>query len=43
MGIFSGDVRFTEDAAIEHPFYRLAPEWALYPLVGLAMVLSPLM
>jgi KUP system potassium uptake protein len=23
-------------AAIEHPFYRLAPAWALYPLVGLA-------
>lgn len=22
--------------AIEHPFYLLAPEWALYPLVGLA-------
>ncbi len=23
-------------AAIENPFYRLAPSWALYPLVGLA-------
>src|SRR5438477_323282 len=22
--------------ALEHPFYRLAPEWGLYPLVGLA-------
>jgi KUP system potassium uptake protein len=25
-------------AALEHPFYRLAPEWGLYPLVGLATV-----
>jgi KUP system potassium uptake protein len=24
--------------ALEHPFYRLAPEWGLYPLVGLATV-----
>ena len=24
--------------AIENPFYRLAPEWGLYPLVGLASV-----
>src|SRR5205807_6941844 len=24
--------------AIENPFYRLAPEWALYPLVALASV-----
>ena len=24
--------------AIEHPFYRLAPEWGLYPLVALATV-----
>ena len=23
-------------AALEHPFYRLAPEWGLYPLVALA-------
>jgi KUP system potassium uptake protein len=23
-------------SAIEHPFYRLAPEWGLYPLVALA-------
>src|SRR5690348_8994143 len=25
-------------AALEHPFYRLAPEWGLYPLVALASV-----
>ncbi len=25
-------------AALENPFYRLAPEWALYPLVALASV-----
>src|SRR6266581_9173319 len=25
-------------AALEHPFYRLAPEWGLYPLVVLASV-----
>jgi KUP system potassium uptake protein len=25
-------------AAVESPFYRLAPEWALYPLVALASV-----
>jgi KUP system potassium uptake protein len=25
-------------AALEHPFYRLAPEWGLYPLVALATV-----
>jgi KUP system potassium uptake protein len=24
--------------ALEHPFFRLAPEWALYPLVALAAV-----
>jgi KUP system potassium uptake protein len=24
--------------AIEHPFYRLAPEWGLYPLVALASI-----
>jgi KUP system potassium uptake protein len=24
--------------ALEHPFFRLAPEWGLYPLVGLATV-----
>jgi KUP system potassium uptake protein len=24
--------------AIEHPFYRLAPEWSLYPLVALASI-----
>jgi KUP system potassium uptake protein len=25
-------------AALEHPFYRLAPEWSLYPLVVLASI-----
>jgi KUP system potassium uptake protein len=25
-------------AGIEHPFYRLAPEWGLYPLVALATI-----
>jgi KUP system potassium uptake protein len=25
-------------AALEHPFYRLAPEWGLYPLVALASI-----
>jgi KUP system potassium uptake protein len=25
-------------AALEHPFYRLVPEWGLYPLVALATV-----
>src|SRR5207248_7117804 len=25
-------------AAIENPFFRLAPDWAVYPLVGLASI-----
>ncbi len=31
-----GALLMAEPSAIENPFYRLAPEWALYPLVGLA-------
>ncbi|MBO0739521.1 MAG: KUP/HAK/KT family potassium transporter, partial [Alphaproteobacteria bacterium] len=31
-----GAVLLGNSSAIEHPFYRLAPEWGLYPLVGLA-------
>jgi KUP system potassium uptake protein len=31
-----GAVLLGNPAALEHPFYRLAPEWGLYPLVGLA-------
>jgi KUP system potassium uptake protein len=27
-----------EPGATEHPFFRMAPEWALYPLVGLATI-----
>jgi KUP system potassium uptake protein len=33
-----GAVLLGNPGAIEHPFYRLAPEWGLYPLVGLASV-----
>jgi KUP system potassium uptake protein len=31
-----GALLLRDPAAIENPFYLLAPEWALYPLVGLA-------
>jgi KUP system potassium uptake protein len=31
-----GAVLLGNPGALENPFYRLAPEWALYPLVGLA-------
>src|SRR6202163_503642 len=31
-----GAVLLGNPGALEHPFYRLAPEWGLYPLVGLA-------
>ncbi|UCH48594.1 MAG: potassium transporter Kup [Betaproteobacteria bacterium] len=31
-----GALILRDPAALEHPFYRLAPEWALYPLIGLA-------
>jgi KUP system potassium uptake protein len=31
-----GAVLLGNPGAIEQPFYRLAPEWGLYPLVGLA-------
>jgi len=33
-----GAVLLGNPAALEHPFYRLVPEWGLYPLVGLATV-----
>ncbi|MBV9378432.1 MAG: potassium transporter Kup [Alphaproteobacteria bacterium] len=33
-----GAVLLGNPGALEHPFYRLAPEWGLYPLVGLATV-----
>jgi len=33
-----GAVLLGDPAALEHPFYRLVPEWGLYPLVGLATV-----
>jgi KUP system potassium uptake protein len=33
-----GAVLLGNPDALEHPFYRLAPEWGLYPLVGLATV-----
>jgi len=31
-----GALILRDPAAVENPFYRLAPPWALYPLVGLA-------
>src|SRR5262252_5158794 len=33
-----GAVLLGNPAALEHPFYRLVPEWGLYPLVALATV-----
>ena len=33
-----GAVLLGNPAALENPFYRLAPAWGLYPLVGLAAV-----
>jgi KUP system potassium uptake protein len=30
-----GALLLHDEAAIEHPFYHLAPEWLLYPLIGL--------
>lgn len=33
-----GGLLLGNPGALEHPFYRLAPEWALYPLVALATV-----
>ncbi len=33
-----GALLLDDPAAVENPFYRLAPEWALYPLVILATV-----
>ncbi len=33
-----GALLLEESAARENPFYRLAPEWALYPMVALATV-----
>ena len=31
-----GALLLTDPGAIDNPFFRLAPEWALYPLVALA-------
>src|SRR5690242_164384 len=33
-----GALVLANPAAIENPFFRLAPEWAVYPLVGLASI-----
>ncbi len=33
-----GGLLLANPAAIENPFYRLAPDWAVYPLVGLASI-----
>jgi KUP system potassium uptake protein len=33
-----GALVLAHPGALENPFYRLVPEWALYPLVGLAAV-----
>jgi len=33
-----GALILNEPAAIQHPFFHLAPEWALFPMVGLATV-----
>ncbi len=33
-----GAVLLSNPAALEHPFYRLVPEWGLYPLVALATI-----
>jgi KUP system potassium uptake protein len=33
-----GAVLLGNPAALEHPFYRLTPEWGLYPLVALATI-----
>ena len=33
-----GAVLLGNPDALEHPFYRLAPEWSLYPLVALASI-----
>src|SRR5215472_5528172 len=33
-----GAVLLANPTALEHPFYRLAPEWGLYPLVALATI-----
>ena len=31
-----GGLLLTDPTALDHPFYQLAPDWAQYPLVGLA-------
>ena len=31
-----GALLLNDPSAISHPFYRLAPDWALFPMVGLA-------
>jgi KUP system potassium uptake protein len=32
----AGGTLLGNPTAIENPFFRLAPDWAVYPLVGLA-------
>jgi KUP system potassium uptake protein len=36
--LWAGAMLLGNPAALEHPFYRLAPEWGLYPLVALASI-----
>jgi len=33
-----GALLLVDPAVVENPFYRLAPSWALYPMIGLATV-----
>ena len=33
-----GALLLTDASALENPFFRLAPDWALYPLVALATI-----
>ena len=33
-----GGLLLTDPTALDHPFYQLAPDWAQYPLVGLATI-----
>jgi KUP system potassium uptake protein len=36
---YAGQVALLDDPAMEgNPFFRLAPSWSIYPLVGLATV-----
>ncbi|HEY7845835.1 MAG TPA: KUP/HAK/KT family potassium transporter [Bradyrhizobium sp.] len=33
-----GGLLLTDPTALDHPFYQLAPDWAQYPLIGLATI-----